>query len=171
MKSSSKVILVAAGYLIALVIAAVVVGNYAAATDGPDRHAYSGMAAFGDSILFLGIFGVAAIPATGGALFFLRPYPLFWRIFVAGALAITTTGVAVLVDFLAAQNAATGSFLGAWSMLSPLLILLAPLFAIVFFLCVLFAPTRFTRIAFFGAAAIETVVLVWVAFIWFHPVW
>ena len=171
MKSSYKFILVAAGYLMALVIAGVVVGIYAAATDGPDRQAYSGMFAFGDSILFLGIFAVAAIPATGAALFFLRTYPLFWRVFVAGALAMTTTGVAVFVDFLASQNAATASFLGAWSMLSPLRILLAPLFAIVFFLGVLFAPTRPTRMAFFGAAAIETVVFVSVAFIWFRPRW
>jgi hypothetical protein len=170
-KSSFKVIFVAAGYLVALVIAGVVVGIYAAATNGPDRQASSGMAAFGDSILFLSVFTVTAIPATGAALFFLRPYPWFWRIFVAGALAITTTGVAVFVDFLASENAAMGAFLGAWSMLSPLRILLAPLFAIVFFLCVLFAPTRSIRIAFFGAAAIETVVFITVAFIWFHPHW
>jgi hypothetical protein len=84
---------------------------------------------------------------------------------------MTTTGVAVFVDFLASENAAMGAFLGAWSMLSPLRILLAPLFAIVFFLCVLFAPTRSIRIAFFGAAAIETVVFITVAFIWFHPHW
>jgi hypothetical protein len=170
-KSSYKFILVAAGYLMALVIAGVVVGIYAAATNGSDRQASSGMVAFGDSILFLTIFAVTAIPATGAALFFLRPYPLFWRIFVAGALAITMTGVAVFVDFLASQNAATGSFLGAWSMLSSVRILLAPLFALVFFLCVLFAPTRSTRMGFFGAAAIETVVFVSVAYIWFHPHW
>jgi hypothetical protein len=168
-KSSFKVILVAAGYMMALVIAGVVVGMYAAATNGPDRQTYSGMVAFGDSILFLSIFAVTAIPATGAALFFLRPYPLFWRIFATGALAITTTGVAVFVDYLASQNAAAGSFLGTWSMLSPLRIFLAPLFAIVFFLCVLFAPTRSIRVAFFGTAAIETIVFVWVAFIWFHP--
>jgi hypothetical protein len=53
---------------------------YAAGTIGPDRQTSSGMVAFGDSILFLSVFAVTAIPATGAALFFLRPYPLFWRI-------------------------------------------------------------------------------------------
>jgi len=37
------------------------------------------MYAFGDSVLFLGVLGVAAIPATGTALFFLRPRQGFWR--------------------------------------------------------------------------------------------
>ena len=39
------------------------------------------------------------LPATGTALFFLRPYPLVWRIFVTGALAVTMTGLAVWSSF------------------------------------------------------------------------
>ena len=44
---------------ISLVIAAVVVSIYTAANNRPDRQASSGMSAFGDSILFLGVFGFA----------------------------------------------------------------------------------------------------------------
>jgi hypothetical protein len=169
MKSSSKVLLVVAGYLVALVIAAVVVSIYIAATHRPDRQASSGMSAFGDSILFLGVFGLAAIPATGAALFFLRPYHTFWRIISVGALANASTGVAALATYLVRPTASTGSFLGAWSELSPLRLLLAPLLAIAFFLSVLFAPTRASRLALLCASVIEIVVFVWVALIWFHP--
>jgi len=169
MKSSSKVILVVTGYLVALMIASVAVSIYIAATNGPDRQTYSGMFAFGDSLLFLGVFALAAIPATGTALFFLRPYPTFWRILSVGALAIATTGAAALVAYLLSSSAGMGAFLGVWSELSPLRILMAPLFAMAFFLFTLFAPTRSSRIAFLCASAIETIVFIWVALIWFHP--
>lgn len=168
MKSSTKIILVGGGYLAALVVAAVAVGVYAALTAGPAREASGGMYAFGDFILFLGTFTLAAIPATCAALFFLRPFPLFWRVSVAGALAIAATGVVVLIDFLVTQRAPANSFLGASATLSPIRVILAPLFAIGVGLCALFAPTRFTRIAFLGAAAMETLVFTWVVFIWFH---
>jgi len=169
MKSLFKIILVVAGYVAAFVIASVVVGLYVAATNGPDRQTSGGMFAFGDSILFLGICAIAAIPATGAALFFLRPYPLIWRLFAAGALGIVLIGLGDLVDFLVPQNVTTDSFLGLWSMASPLRIFLAPPWAIAFFLCALFAPTRFTRLAFLSAAAIELVVFGWVGLIWFQP--
>jgi energy-converting hydrogenase Eha subunit A len=169
MKSSSKVLLVLAGYLAALAIASMVVSIYVAATEGPDRQSYGGMFAFGDSILFLGVFVLAALPATGTALFFLRPYHAFWRLFAAGALLGTTTGILALANFLPFRYGTIGSTLGAWSMLAPLRILLAPALAIVFLISGLFSPTRWTRIAFLSATAVETVVFVWVALIWFHP--
>ncbi len=169
MKSPTKVMLVAAGYLVALVIAAVVVDLYIAATDGPGRQAYSGMVAFGDSILFLGVFTVAAIPATGAALFFLRPYRMCWLILLAGALVIATTGVAAFATYLVPSSTRWGSLLGTGSELPPLRILLAPPLAIAFFLSLLFAPTRGARIAFLGASVIEAVVFVWGALLWFQP--
>lgn len=170
MKPLHKVILVVAGYLAACLIASIVVTVYVATTNGPDRQTYGAMYDFGDSILFLGVCGLAAVPATGLALFFLRPYHLFWRLVAAGALAIAATGIPVLIDFLASSNGTAGAILGEWSMLSPLRIFAAPLFGIAFFLCALFAPTRFTRIAFIGATAVESVVFVWVVFLWFQPV-
>ena len=76
-RSSSQTLLVITGYGGALIVASVVVSIYVAATNGPDRQDSAGMYAFGDAILFLAIFGVAAIPATGAALFFLRRNPAF----------------------------------------------------------------------------------------------
>jgi hypothetical protein len=130
----------------------------------------SGMSAFGDSILFLGVFGLAAIPASVAGLFFLRPMHSSWRIFSIGAVAIAATGIAALADYLVPHHAASGSFLGAWSLLAPIRLLLAPLLAIAFFLSFVFAPTRAPRIAFLGASAIEMVVFVWVALLWFRSI-
>jgi hypothetical protein len=169
MKPSSKVILVFAAYGLALLIASLVVNLYIATTNGPDRQAYSTMFDFGDSLLFLGVFALAAIPATATALFFLRPYPTFWRVASLGALAIATTGAAALSVYLLPAVAGSGAYLSAWSELSPLRILLAPLFALAFFVLIVFAPTRSSRLAFLCASVIETIVFVWVALIWFQP--
>lgn len=170
MKTSTKIFLVGSGYLAALVVAAVAVWIYATLTAGSVRDASSGMYAFGDAVLFLGTFTLAAVPATCAGLFFLRPFPLFWRVLVAGAFAMAATGVVVLVDFLVTQRAPANSFLGGWAMLSPIRVILAPLLAIGVGLCGLFAPTRFTRLAFLGAAATEAVVFVWVALVWFRSI-
>jgi len=158
-----------AGYLAACAVAAIVVHVYIAATNGPDRQTYSGMFAFGDSMLFLGVWALAALPATGAALFFLRPYPTFWRIVSVGAFATAMTAVAALAISLVPPNTDWGSFLGVWSAVSPLRILLAPLLALACLLSVVFAPTRCSRIALLCASVIETVVFVWVALRWFHP--
>jgi hypothetical protein len=169
MKPLSKFISVVVGYVAALAIAFVVVSIYVSATDGPDRQVSSGMYAFGDSILFLGVFGLAAIPATDAALFFLRPYRLFWRIASIGSLATAATGIAALALYLLFRNAGTTSLLGTWSALTPLRFLLAPLLAIAFVLSFLFAPARSSRIAFSCATAVETAVFIWVACLWLSP--
>lgn len=66
-----KMALVACGYVAAFLFAFAILAVYTASTSTPDRSASSGMSAFGDSLLFLAVFAVAAIPATGAALFFL----------------------------------------------------------------------------------------------------
>jgi hypothetical protein len=152
-----------------LVKAGLVVAIYVAATSGPDRQEYGAMYAFGDSLLFLGVFGVAAIPATGGALFFLRSYRLFWLVISVAAPGISTTGLAALIDYVFARTADAQSFLHFFSALAVLRILVAPLFALAFFLSGLFAPNRFSRIALLVAAVIEALVFAYVALIWFRP--
>jgi hypothetical protein len=168
LKSSTKILLVLAGYLLALVIAWVVVTIYVTATSGPDRQIYAAMYDFGDSILFLGVFAVTSLPATAAALYFVRPYESFWRVTAAGAVAIALTGIVVLLDMLVSRTGVAGGLLGQWSMLSPIRVLLAPPLALGFLLCGWFAPTRVTRIAFFGATAVEAVVFASVALLWFH---
>jgi hypothetical protein len=120
------------------------------------------------AFIFLGVFALASLPATGAALFFLRPYEVFWRVMAAGAVGTAATGVVVLADLLASRSSTAGALLGHWSMLSPIRVLLAPGLAMIFLLCGWFAPTRFTRMAFLCATAVETILFVWVALIWFH---
>lgn len=169
MRPAVKVSLVVAGYVVAFLIAFAVVAVYVAATSGPDRQASAGMFAFGDSLLFLGVFGVAAVPAIGASLFFLRPYRSFWLALSVAALAIAATGVAAVVDYVAARTAEASSIVHAWSALAVLRILAAPLLTLAFFLSVLFAPNRSSRIALLVATVVEATVFAYVALIWFLP--
>jgi hypothetical protein len=158
MRTPAKVGLVATGYVGAFLVAFAVVAIHVALTSGPDWQASSGMYAFGDSLLFLAVFTLASIPAAGAALFFLRPYRMFWRAFSLAALAIAATGLVALIDYVAQRTA-----LGPWSVLAVLRILLAPTCALTFLLSGLFAPNRSTRIALFAATLIEATVIASVA--------
>jgi hypothetical protein len=143
-----KVASVLGGYVIAFLIASAVIAIYVAATSGADRQTYGAMYAFGDSLLFLAVFGVAAVPATAAALFFLRPCRSFWLVLSVVALALALSGVAACIEFLAARTAfRAGSIPSTWSGLAVLRILVAPLFAVTFLLSGLFAPGRSARIA------------------------
>ena len=166
MRTSVKVGLVAAGYVGAFVIASLVVMLYVALTSGPDRQGSDGMYAFGDSMLFLAVFVMAGLPSTGAALFFLRPSRSFWRALSIVAIVVATTGLLALVGYLAWQNPARAADLPWWFALSPIRILVAPLFALVFLLAALFAPNRFARIALLVAVAVEGGIFVWVLLIW-----
>jgi hypothetical protein len=169
MKASAKVGLIFAGYIVALLIAFAVVAINAGFRNAPDALASGGMFAFGDSLLFLAVFGLAAIPATCAALYFLKPFRSFWISLSAAALIVSTTGIAALVDYVATQSAEAGSAFHSWSALAVLRILVAPLFAVTFFLSAFFAPNRSPRLAFVFAAMVETVVFTTVALMWFDP--
>jgi len=165
----AKVGLVGAGFIGAFVLASAVVTVYVADTSGPDRQTYASMFGFGDSLLFLAVFGVAAVVPAGAALFFLRPYRFFWGVLSVTALVVATTGVAAFLDYLVSQGSATHSVATAWSALAVLRILIAPLFALAFLVSAVMAPTRRPRLALLIAAAVEASVFVWVALMWFHP--
>lgn len=68
MKPFLKSGVVAVGYIAAFLIASAAVGVRLANTSGPDAQASSGMYAFGDALLFVAVFGVAALVPTGAAL-------------------------------------------------------------------------------------------------------
>jgi hypothetical protein len=156
MRPVAKAGLVAVGYLAALAIAWLVSASYLAVTSGSDLRGQGGMAAFGDSLLFLGVFGLAAIPATGATLFFLRPHPAFWLTLSIASLAAASTGaVAALMHDAPA--------------FAVLRIFVAPLFAMLWLLSGLFAPNRSARLSLMAAGAIEVAVFAYVVFGWFHP--
>lgn len=168
MTRATKVFIVVGGYVLALLVAFAAVWIHVAMTSGPDRQGASGMYAFGDSIFFLWTFGVAAVPATGAALFFLKPYRSFWHIISIAALAIATTAIAALLGYLMFRSANPGSALGNWAALAPLRILLAPLFGLGFGIALLFAPTRSHRYALLLATVVEATVFLMAALLMWH---
>jgi len=166
-KPVAKMGVIAAGYCIAVVIAMLVVRVYIGATSSVDRQGAGGMSAFGDSLVFLAALGVAAIPATGAALFVLRSRPAFWRALSVGALIVACTALLALVLSVESARIA-GTRLQVWGMAAPLRILIAPLLALFFLLSGLFAPTRSARLRLIGAAAIERIAFVAVALLWWR---
>jgi len=70
MSGSSKVGLVIGGYVLACLIALGTIYVYQWFTQGASAQASAGMYAFGELILFVGVFGVLALFPTGLALYF-----------------------------------------------------------------------------------------------------
>ena len=68
----AKVGLVVGGYVGALLLALFAVWLSATLADPIDSDASAGMQAFGDSVLFIAVLGVASMLPTGLALFFLH---------------------------------------------------------------------------------------------------
>ena len=161
-----RVALVVAGYVAAAIVASAAVAMNVAATSGPDRQGSSGMYAFGDSMLFLGVFGIAAIPATGAALYFLRSVRSFWRPTAILGLVIAGTGLVAAALYLVGRGNAPGSSLQVWAAFSVLRILVAPLFGLAFFLAAVFAPTRSDRMTLLAATLIEAAAFGAVALTW-----
>jgi hypothetical protein len=63
--------IVAVGYVGAFVVASLATVARIAATDSAQASAASGMYAFGDLMLFVGVFAVVALLPTGAAIYFL----------------------------------------------------------------------------------------------------
>src|SRR5262245_57809933 len=153
MRPATKLGIVVAGYVIAVIVAITVTVVYIYLTDSPDRDRSSGMYAFGDSLLFLAVLTLASIPATGAALYFLRPCRAFWIAISVASLAYAATAIPAVIDHFTPR--ALGAPMIGWSAPLSLRLVLAPLSGFAFFLGGLFAPGLRFRIALFGAMAIE----------------
>ena len=172
MKRSLKIGVVIAGYIAALLIASAAVTLRIATTSEPAAQASSGMYAFGDLCLFVGLFGFFSLPPTGAALFFLRPYHRFWKAIAVLGVAAGLTAVIGAILFLLGRHVAF-SPLASLAAMSVFRIFIAPLFALAFLICAIFAPLRSVRFAFLAALAMEVFAcacgaLVWVIFLLQH---
>jgi hypothetical protein len=162
----AKVTLVATGYIVAVLVAAGVVAVYVTLTDGPYRHASSGMYAFGDALLFLAVFAAVGAVPTGAALFYLRSWRRCWPVLGVVGLVVAATGALSLADYLVTWTGASRA-LGAWSAFGVLRILVAPLLALGFGLATVFSPTRPSRLLLLAATLVELAVFGgWVAALW-----
>jgi hypothetical protein len=168
MKPFLKVGVVAGGYMAAVLVASAAVGIRLATTSGPEAQASSGMYAAGDALLFVAVFGVAAVVPTGAALFFLRPHRRFWTVLSAFGLAVAGTGLAAATLFAMGRHAAP-SPLATWAGLSVLRLLVAPLLALAFLVCTVLSPYRVSRLALLAATVVEVAVSVYGGFVWFVP--
>ncbi len=164
MRPLFKTAIVAGGYVAAFLIACAAVAVRIAAMSG-QGHGDDGMRAFGDSIAFVSVFGVAAVPATGAALFFLWPIPWFWRVLSVVVLTIAATGLAAIVIFTVGRTAYYPA-LGIWEGIAILRMLTSPFFAGLFCLCALLAPRRPFRSALLVATAMEATTAAY-GFAWF----
>lgn len=122
-------------------------------------QASGGMQAFGDLMLFLGMFGVLSLIPTGLALYFLRSHAGFWTLFSILCLAFACTGPVAAV-FVQSSCCILELF-------KIPRILGAPLFCLAFLISAVIAPrrhspavaaSRSSRPLFLAAAAIEAAV-------------
>lgn len=163
---SRKIALVGLGYLSAVVVAVAAVA-IRVATD-PGAQASSGMYAFGDALLFIAVFGLLSLVPTGALLLFLRPYRRFWIALSAVVLVIAVTAIAAVTLFAIDRHSAPAAMSG-WAILSVLRLLVAPLFALAFFVCAVLSPYRAPRFVLLGASALEAAASAYAGFAWFVP--
>ena len=153
MSTPGKFGVVLAGFLCAAAVASAAVAVNAAAQQGVDRS--GGMSAFGDLLLFLAVFALAAIPAASAGLYFLRGQTWFWMVLTIAGPVIALTSVAAAVLSITGRGAAAGAGPPLWSMLAVLRMIAAPICALSFLLAGIFAPRRPWRIALLAAATVE----------------
>jgi hypothetical protein len=168
MRPIAKVGIVVGGYALAFIAACAVMAAYVALTSGPDRQNYAGMFAFGDGLLFLGVFALAAVPATVAGLFFLRPFRSFWIALSVLALSIAATGLASMAVYIALRHVPPNDPHSIWSAVAVLRVLIAPCFALGFLVAAAVAPGRGSRAAFLVSFAAEGVTYTPFVLMWFQ---
>ena len=166
----AKAGIVVGGYVAAILLAFCVISIYINQTSGPDRDASAGMYAFGDSLLFIAVFGVVSTIPTGLALVFLRQSRSFWIALSVVALVVASTSLAAVAVILwTPQKLALSASLDIWEALSVPRLFVSPFFAASFGLSALVAPQARFRWSLFGAASVEGVSAVYGFFHWFAP--
>jgi len=166
----AKVGIVVGGYVAAILFAVCVVSIYISQTSGTDRQTYAAMFDFGDSLLFLAVFGVVSTIPTGLALVFLRRSRAFWVACSVTALAIASTALAaVAITLLTTTGVTVSASLNAWAGLAFPRIFVSPFLAASFGLSALVAPEARFRWFLFGVASVESAASLYGFFHWFAP--
>lgn len=168
MKPIAKISVVGAGYVVAIILASMAVALHVLVS-GPDAQAAGGMYAFGDSVLFVAVFGVAALLPTGAALFFLRPYRAFWYAISGLGLIVAVTSFVAVGLYAFGRHAAESSPFAGWAAFSVLRILVAPLLALIFLVSAALSPYRISQLALLAATVMEASVTAYAMVVWFVP--
>jgi hypothetical protein len=139
-----KAVAVAAGYA-----AAVAAGVLAETLQSARNFQTSdGMAAFSETLVFLFVFGFAALLPTGAWLYWLRPYAGFWSVISRLALVVAVTAVAAIAVDLVTPHS-------IWAGFGVLRFFVTPLLVGGFALCAALAPDRGSRALLSLAAGME----------------
>ena len=162
----AKAGLVVGGYFAAILLAFGVVFIYINFTSGPDRDASSGMYAFGDSLLFIAVFGVVSTIPTGLTLVFLRQSRKFWISLCVVALVVASTSLAAIAVIMSESHKFMPSA-SLWPGLSAIRLFVSPFIAASDGLSALIAPEARFRRYLFAAASLEGVSSVYGFFHWF----
>jgi hypothetical protein len=159
MERLSKPGVVLIGYAAALVVSCVVFYVYVYVSNRITAvQASGGMQAFGDFLLFVGLFGFLALFPTALALYYLRPFEMFWRVFSIASLVLAVSGLlaAVMIGRLQQSHWPVLGFFGLMRILG------AALLGFGFSMCAVIAPTRSSRRFLIAAAGIEFLVSAYV---------
>jgi hypothetical protein len=159
MQRLHKLGLILAGYGVSLLL------TYAAFSvwpryNGPD--ASGGMQAFGDFLLFAGLFGLFSLVATVAALLLLCPSEKFWTGFSTMSLAVAATGP--LAAIMMGRPWVSPWAVLVWGFFGLMRLLGTPLLALGFLICTFLASIKRARIFLFVAALMEAAVAAYVFF-------
>ena len=135
----------------------------------PPDVANSGMAAGGDMILFLGVFGFVSLFPMGLILYYLRPYRTFWIVLAFASLLLAITGPLLVVAMILDNSAQHNQFLLMMAQLGVLRSFAAPVLALAFLICAAIASAK--RWLFVGSACMEAFVTMYAIAHWFLPLW
>jgi hypothetical protein len=151
---------VIAGYILAFVGAFVVTYIRELSTRGTEIQASQGMFAFGQSLLFLLVFGGLALIPTVLAFYFLRSSVKFWNGFAVLCLAFSILGlVVVIANALMNANggSASSSLAAVLSLLGVLGVFGAPILIVGFLVLAVMAPSRRPRFLLLVSAGLEII--------------
>jgi hypothetical protein len=159
MTRTKKVVLVLAGYGLALVASTLVVALYDRRWTPYENQTMGGMIAGGEMMLGIAVFLFVALLPTGLALWYLRQSRAFWSVFTGAGLAFAVTGLAAALS-LFGMRGTTGSFgmIDLVGLFGIAQMLGSPLWIGGFVLFAILAPTPDLRRRMWLAAATEVLV-------------
>lgn len=154
MKTAASIIF---GFVLALVVAAAAVWLHTALSSLPPEEASGGMAAFGDLVLFIGVFCIFAVMPTLRLLKLLQGCRAFWWVWGCVAALVSATGAVAGLVYLAPDLTHAQQF-PLIASLAPLRILATLPLVVAFALSGVFAPLGWNRKTLVGCASVEGIV-------------
>ncbi|MGE3743646.1 MAG: hypothetical protein AB7I59_29580 [Geminicoccaceae bacterium] len=153
MKAAQKV---AVGYAVAAALGVAAVWLHGVLSRLPEPEATGGMAAFGDLVLFLAVFSVAAVPPTVMIMRHLAGIAAFWVVWACTGVFVALSGL-VASAFIVLPELSRASHYPNVAMAAPLRILAGGPMFLAFALSAFFSPAGRCRAVFLGCAAVELV--------------